>query len=64
MAYRARGINYRKSTAVAGFFSQIGQLYMVHHIWSRFVQCFVIKLFQYSILSISQIKRDAENISR
>ncbi|KFM79908.1 Protein NipSnap, partial [Stegodyphus mimosarum] len=30
----ARGINYRKSSAVAGFFSQIGQLYMVHHIWS------------------------------
>ncbi|CAL1283720.1 unnamed protein product [Larinioides sclopetarius] len=31
----ARGINYRKSTAVAGFFSQIGQLYMVHHIWMQ-----------------------------
>ncbi|XP_015913272.1 protein NipSnap [Parasteatoda tepidariorum] len=30
----ARGITYRKSSAVAGFFSQIGQLYMVHHIWS------------------------------
>ncbi|GBN94583.1 Protein NipSnap, partial [Araneus ventricosus] len=30
----ARGINYRKRTAVAGFFSQIGQLYMVHHIWT------------------------------
>ncbi|XP_067120631.1 protein NipSnap-like [Centruroides vittatus] len=30
----ARGINYRRSSAVAGFFSQIGQLYMVHHIWS------------------------------
>ncbi|KAF8783060.1 Protein NipSnap like protein [Argiope bruennichi] len=30
----ARGINYRKSSAVAGFFSQIGQLYMVHHIWT------------------------------
>ncbi|GIY85990.1 protein NipSnap [Caerostris extrusa] len=30
----ARGINYRKSSAVAGFFSQIGQLYMVHHIWN------------------------------
>ncbi|XP_054715887.1 protein NipSnap-like [Uloborus diversus] len=30
----ARGVTYRKSSAVAGFFSQIGQLYMVHHIWS------------------------------
>ncbi|KAH9395338.1 Nipsnap [Tyrophagus putrescentiae] len=29
----ARGINYRRNNAVAGFFSQIGQLYMVHHIW-------------------------------
>lgn len=28
----ARGINYR-ANKVAGFFSQIGQLYMVHHIW-------------------------------
>lgn len=33
----ARGITFRKSNAVAGFFSQIGQLYMVHHIWSEFV---------------------------
>ncbi|XP_076336453.1 protein NipSnap-like [Tachypleus tridentatus] len=29
----ARGINFRKAHAVAGYFSQIGQLYMVHHIW-------------------------------
>lgn len=29
---RARGINFR-SNQVAGFFSQIGQLYMVHHVW-------------------------------
>jgi len=29
----ARGITFRKSNAVAGFFSQIGQLYCVHHIW-------------------------------
>ena len=28
----ARGINFR-SNQVGGFFSQIGQLYMVHHIW-------------------------------
>lgn len=30
----ARGITFRRTNAVAGFFSQIGQLYMVHHIWS------------------------------
>ncbi|CAG2115548.1 unnamed protein product, partial [Medioppia subpectinata] len=29
----ARGVTYRKDDAVAGFFSQIGQLYVVHHIW-------------------------------
>lgn len=28
----ARGVNFR-TNRVAGFFSQIGQLYMVHHIW-------------------------------
>lgn len=33
--YRARGVTYRKESAVAGFFSQIGQLYVVHHIWGR-----------------------------
>ncbi|KAI7694705.1 hypothetical protein SSS_03936 [Sarcoptes scabiei] len=31
----ARGINFRRNNAIAGFFSQIGQLYMVHHIWSE-----------------------------
>ncbi|KAM4044563.1 protein NipSnap homolog 2 [Anomaloglossus baeobatrachus] len=32
----ARAIRYRQdsSEAVAGFFSQIGQLYMVHHLWA------------------------------
>lgn len=29
----ARGINFRRNNAVAGFFSQIGQLYCVHHLW-------------------------------
>ncbi|CAG2174504.1 unnamed protein product, partial [Oppiella nova] len=29
----ARGVTFRKDDAVAGFFSQIGQLYVVHHIW-------------------------------
>jgi len=29
----ARGVTFRKNDAVAGFFSQIGQLYVVHHIW-------------------------------
>lgn len=31
----ARGINFRQTNnvAFAGFFSQIGRLYNVHHIW-------------------------------
>lgn len=31
----ARGINFRRNNAIAGFFSQIGQLYCVHHLWSK-----------------------------
>lgn len=30
----ARAINFRKQ-AFAGFFSQIGRLYNVHHIWCK-----------------------------
>lgn len=34
----ARGITYRQANDVpfAGFFSQIGRLYNVHHIWCKF----------------------------
>lgn len=33
----ARAINYRKNNdeSFAGFFSQIGRLYNVHHIWCK-----------------------------
>lgn len=33
----ARAINYRKNNneAFAGFFSQIGRLYNVHHLWCK-----------------------------
>ena len=33
----ARAINFRRENdeAFAGFFSQIGRLYNVHHIWSK-----------------------------
>ncbi|MBN3308284.1 NIPS2 protein, partial [Amia calva] len=35
--YWARAIRYRQANqeAVAGFFSQIGSLYMVHHLWGK-----------------------------
>lgn len=37
----ARGIQYRQAGNVpfAGFFSQIGRLYNVHHIWCKCVFC-------------------------
>jgi len=44
--YRARAIRFRQDSdeAVGGFFSQIGQLYMVHHLWGKFfcVLCFFL----------------------
>lgn len=35
LSCRARAIRYRQHNreAVGGFFSQIGNLYMVHHLW-------------------------------
>jgi hypothetical protein len=35
----ARAINFRRNNneAFAGFFSQIGRLYNVHHIWCKFI---------------------------
>lgn len=39
MSYnRARAIKYRQENdeAVGGFFSQIGDLYVVHHLWGEY----------------------------
>lgn len=35
---RARAINHRQENneAVGGFFSQIGDLYVVHHLWGEY----------------------------
>lgn len=40
----ARAINFRQHNeeAFAGFFSQIGRLYNVHHIWCKFMVLFVL----------------------
>lgn len=44
LSCRARAIRFRQDSneAVGGFFSQIGQLYMVHHLWGKlvYVSCF------------------------
>lgn len=42
---RARAIRFRQDgdEAVGGFFSQIGQLYMVHHLWG--IHCFIPSFF-------------------
>ena len=42
MSYnRARAIKYRQENneAVGGFFSQIGDLYVVHHLWGEYMLC-------------------------
>lgn len=38
---RARAIKYRQENqeAVGGFFSQIGELYVVHHLWGKQAPC-------------------------
>lgn len=48
LSCRARAIRYRQRNreAVGGFFSQIGDLYMVHHLWGmtehKHVQVYII----------------------
>lgn len=49
----ARGLTYRRSQneAFAGYFSQIGRLYNVHHIWCKFkifFNIFSINIYTYS----------------
>ena len=31
--YRENGIKYRKDESVGGWFSQIGEMHQVHHLW-------------------------------
>lgn len=51
---RARAIRFRQDSneAVGGFFSQIGQLYMVHHLWGKFL--FFSAFFLLFFLSLTQ----------
>lgn len=62
----ARAINYRKhnNEAFAGFFSQIGRLYNVHHIWCKsneislkytIQQIFLLKLLRPNIIGESML---------
>ena len=37
-------IRQKEDDAVAGLFSQIGELYVVHHIWGEFVEAFIYKM--------------------
>jgi hypothetical protein len=45
----ARAINYRRNNdeAFAGFFSQIGRLYNVHHIWCKYSLIYKNKYYYY-----------------
>lgn len=47
----ARGINFRTTNdvAFAGFFSQIGRLYNVHHIWCKYFELFVCELVEFKL---------------
>lgn len=58
----ARGINFRKTNdvAFAGFFSQIGRLYNVHHIWCKFRFCFD-KLTKFLIFNLTSSNSQAIN---
>lgn len=48
---RARAIGYRQHNreAVGGFFSQIGNLYMVHHLWGTVKHQFYAELLTDSV---------------
>lgn len=35
---RMKGIKYRQDEAVGGFFSQIGEMHQVHHLWGMLVE--------------------------
>ena len=37
-------IRQKEDDAVAGLFSQIGELYVVHHIWGEFTEAFIYKM--------------------
>ena len=37
-------IRQKEDDAVAGLFSQIGELYVVHHIWGEFMEAFIYKM--------------------
>lgn len=49
MSYnRARAIRYRQENneAVGGFFSQIGDLYVVHHLWGEYIHMYCAYCFE------------------
>ena len=34
-SFRKSGIQYRKDESVGGWFSQIGEMHQVHHLWGK-----------------------------
>ena len=57
MFYRGHAIKIRQEDAVGGFFSQIGDLYQVHHIWGtslyivRLIFSIIFEKFMHSFIS-------------
>ena len=52
--YWALALRFRQdgNEAVGGFFSQIGQLYMVHHLWGMFFSLMAVLHGQLPLVSI------------
>ena len=42
-------IRQKEDDAVAGLFSQIGELYVVHHIWGEFMEDYLQNVIDYCI---------------
>lgn len=36
-SHREDGIQYRKDESIGGWFSQIGEMHQVHHLWGEFI---------------------------
>lgn len=53
----AKAINYRRNNnePFAGFFSQIGRLYNVHHIWCRYYVNIIYAFLTYQINNMNYI---------
>ena len=50
---RGSAIKIRQEDAIGGFFSQIGELYQVHHIWGKCLYIWIMSL----LITVSGCKK-------